>query len=170
MKALVALEDGTVFEGKSFTGPGEAFGEIVFNTGMTGYQEILTDPSYFKQIITMTVPHVGNTGINREDIESAKIWVSGFVVRSLSPVVSNWRNVGDLDGYLKEQGKIGLSEVATRARRTALQSEAVLRNCGRPAARCPARVPLSAAASAGFPRESANWRATASCLLVCPSR
>ena len=90
-------------------------GELVFNTSMTGYQEILTDPSYYRQIVTMTVPHVGNTGINPEDVESDRVWVSGFVVRALSPVVSNWRNKGDLNGYLKEQGVIGLSGVATRA-------------------------------------------------------
>ena len=114
-KGVLVLEDGRIFKGEGFGIDGVQTGEAVFNTSMTGYQEILTDPSYYKQIITMTVPHVGNTGINLEDIESSRIWVSGFVVRSLSPVVSNWRNRGNLDGYLKEQGVIGLSEVATRA-------------------------------------------------------
>ncbi len=115
MQGIIALEDGRLFPGVGFGADGVETGEVVFNTSMTGYQEILTDPSYYKQIITMTVPHVGNTGINPEDIESSRSWVSGFVVRSLSPVVSNWRNEGTLDGFLKEQGVIGLTEVSTRA-------------------------------------------------------
>jgi carbamoyl-phosphate synthase small subunit len=115
MQGILALEDGSLFHGTGFGAEGVETGEVVFNTSMTGYQEILTDPSYYRQIITMTVPHVGNTGINPEDIESAKSWVAGFVVRSLSPVVSNWRNQGTLDGFLKEQGVIGLTEVATRS-------------------------------------------------------
>lgn len=114
-KGVLVLEDGRIFKGEGFGVEGVQAGEVVFNTSMTGYQEILTDPSYYKQIVTMTVPHVGNTGVNLEDIESSQIWVSGFIVRSLSPVVSNWRNRGDLDSYLKEKGVIGLSEVATRA-------------------------------------------------------
>lgn len=114
-KGVLVLEDGRIFEGQGFGIEGVQTGEIVFNTSMTGYQEILTDPSYYKQIVTMTVPHIGNTGINLEDVESAQSWVSGFIVRSLSPVVSNWRNRGNLDGFLKEQGVIGLSEVSTRA-------------------------------------------------------
>jgi carbamoyl-phosphate synthase small subunit len=114
-KGLLALEDGKTFEGVGFGAEGVQTGEIVFNTSMTGYQEILTDPSYHKQIVTMTVAHVGNTGVNLEDVESEKIWVSGFVVRSLSPLVSNWRNTGTLDEYLKSQNVIGLSEVGTRA-------------------------------------------------------
>ncbi len=114
MKGMLALEDGTLFPGEGFGAEGVQTGEVVFNTSMTGYQEILTDPSYYRQIITMTVPHIGNTGINLEDEESEKIWVSGFVVRSLSPIVSSWRNHGTLDEYLKAQNVIGLSEVATR--------------------------------------------------------
>lgn len=114
-KGLLALEDGRTFTGVGWGAEGVQTGELVFNTSMTGYQEILTDPSYHRQIITMTVPHVGNTGINLEDVESERVWVSGFVVRSLSPVVSNWRNRGDLDGYLKDQGVIGLSDAPTRA-------------------------------------------------------
>lgn len=85
MQGLLALEDGTLYAGAGFGASGVQTGEIVFNTSMTGYQEILTDPSYYRQIITMTVPHVGNTGINTEDVESSRSWVSGFVVRSLSP-------------------------------------------------------------------------------------
>ncbi|RMG76120.1 MAG: carbamoyl phosphate synthase small subunit, partial [Chloroflexi bacterium] len=104
MKGLLALEDGNVFPGEGWGAQGVTTGEIVFNTSMTGYQEILTDPSYYKQIVTMTVPHVGNTGINLEDTESHRVWVSGFVIRALSPVVSSWRNRGDLDSYLQDQG------------------------------------------------------------------
>lgn len=115
MDGMLALEDGTLFPAVGFGAEGVQTGELVFNTSMTGYQEILTDPSYYRQIVTMTVPHVGNTGINPEDVESSKVWVSGFVVRSLSPVVSNWRNRGSLEDYLKSQGIIGLTEVATRS-------------------------------------------------------
>ncbi|MDX2160776.1 MAG: glutamine-hydrolyzing carbamoyl-phosphate synthase small subunit [bacterium] len=115
MRALLALEDGRTFSGEGFGAEGVQTGEIVFNTSMTGYQEILTDPSYHKQIVTMTVPHVGNTGINPDDTESERVWVAGFVVRQLSPTVSNWRSQRSLDGYLREQGVIGISGVATRA-------------------------------------------------------
>lgn len=127
MQGLLALEDGTLFPGVGFGAEGVQTGEVVFNTSMTGYQEILTDPSYHRQIVTMTVPHIGNTGINLEDIESEKVWVSGFVVRSLSPIVSNWRNRGDLDSYLKAQGVIGLSEVSTRALVRKLRDVGVMR-------------------------------------------
>ncbi len=115
MQAVLVLEDGRVFPGEGFGAEGISAGEIVFNTSMTGYQEILTDPSYHRQIVTMTVPHVGNTGVNLEDPESGKVWVAGFVVRSLSPIVSNWRNRGDLGTYLEDNGVIGVSAVATRA-------------------------------------------------------
>lgn len=114
-KGVLALEDGSVFSGLGFGVEGVKAGELVFNTSMTGYQEILTDPSYYEQIVTMTVPHVGNTGINLEDVESTRVWVSGFVVRALSPVISNWREKGSLDAYLREQGVIGLTEMPTRA-------------------------------------------------------
>ncbi|MEL7435045.1 MAG: glutamine-hydrolyzing carbamoyl-phosphate synthase small subunit [Chloroflexota bacterium] len=126
-KGVLVLEDGRIFEGEGFGIEGVETGEVVFNTSMTGYQEILTDPSYYKQIITMTVPHVGNTGINKEDVESRKSWVSGFVVRSLSPVVSNWRNRGTLDGFLKDNGKIGLSGIATRALVRHIREKGVMR-------------------------------------------
>ena len=115
MKAVLVLEDGRVFPGEGFGAEGVSTGEIVFNTSMTGYQEILTDPSYHRQIVAMTVPHVGNTGVNLEDPESVKVWVAGFVVRSLSPIVSNWRNRGDLATYLKDNGIIGVTSVSTRA-------------------------------------------------------
>ncbi len=126
-KAILVLEDGRTFAGEGFGVEGVMTGEVVFNTSMTGYQEILTDPSYHRQIITMTVPHVGNTGINLEDIESSRVWVSGFVVRSLSPIVSNWRNRGDLSNYLRDQGVIGISEVATRALVRHIRDKGVMR-------------------------------------------
>jgi carbamoyl-phosphate synthase small subunit len=126
-KGVLVLEDGRLFSGEGFGREGIETGELVFNTSMTGYQEILTDPSYYKQIVTMTVPHVGNTGINLEDVESSKVWVSGFIVRALSPVVSNWRNRGDLDAYLKEHGVIGISEVATRALVRHIREQGVMR-------------------------------------------
>lgn len=127
MIGCLALEDGRIFKGTGFGAEGVQTGELVFNTSMTGYQEILTDPSYHKQIVTMTVSHVGNTGINLLDPESERIWVSGFVVRSLSPVVSNWREQGDLDTYLKAQGIMGLSDVATRALVRHIRSVGVMR-------------------------------------------
>ena len=127
MQGLIALEDGRTFTGTGFGADGVQTGELVFNTSMTGYQEILTDPSYYKQIVTMTVPHVGNTGINPEDVESQKVWVSGFVVRSLSPTVSNWRSERDLDGYLRDQGVIGLADVATRALVRHIREKGVMR-------------------------------------------
>ncbi|GAB4508598.1 MAG: glutamine-hydrolyzing carbamoyl-phosphate synthase small subunit [Anaerolineae bacterium] len=127
MRGWLALEDGRVFPGEGWGAEGIQTGELVFNTAMTGYQEILTDPSYYRQIITMTVPHVGNTGVNLEDVESEKVWVSGFVVRSLSPVVSNWRQQSDLNSFLKEQGVIGLTEVATRALVRYIREKGVMR-------------------------------------------
>ena len=125
--AALALEDGTVYTGAGCGATGVQTGEAVFNTSMTGYQEILTDPSYYRQIVTMTVPHVGNTGITPEDTESGRVWVSGFVVRSLSPLVSNWRSQRDLDGYLREQGVIGVSEIPTRQLVRHLRTRGVMR-------------------------------------------
>ena len=127
MQAALALEDGRIFPGEGFGAQGVETGEIVFNTSMTGYQEILTDPSYCRQIIAMTVPHVGNTGVNLEDPESARVWAAGFVVRSLSPIVSSWRHRGDLAAYLKDQGIIGVSGVATRALVRHIREKGVMR-------------------------------------------
>ena len=115
MQALLALEDGLVLRGRSFTGPGEALGEVVFNTSMTGYQEILTDPSYKGQIVTMTYPMMGNYGVNTEDIESAGIQVEGFIVKEYHHQPSNWRAKGDLAAYLKAAGKLGVEGFDTRA-------------------------------------------------------
>jgi carbamoyl-phosphate synthase small subunit len=113
--AILALEDGTVFEGRSFGRAGEVTGEVVFNTAMTGYQEVLTDPSYAGQIVTMTYPHIGNYGVNREDVESGRPQVSGFIVREASTMASSWRASGELHRYLDEHGIVGLSEIDTRA-------------------------------------------------------
>jgi carbamoyl-phosphate synthase small subunit len=115
MKALLALEDGTVFCGNTFAGEGEIAGEVVFNTGMTGYQEVLTDPSYKGQIVTMTYPLIGNYGINSEDIESGGIQVEAFVVKEYQPIPSNWRSQETLADYLNEEGKIGIEGIDTRA-------------------------------------------------------
>jgi carbamoyl-phosphate synthase small subunit len=127
MQGLLALEDGRIFKGIGFGAQGVQTGELVFNTSMTGYQEILTDPSYHRQIVTMTVPHVGNTGVNLEDVESAHVWVAGFVVRALSPIVSNWRSRATLNDYLKAQGVIGISEVATRVLVRHIRDKGVMR-------------------------------------------
>jgi carbamoyl-phosphate synthase small subunit len=115
MKAMIALEDGTVFEGNSLGAEGEKEGEIVFNTSMTGYQEIMTDPSYKGQIVTMTYPLIGNYGVNEEDVESKGPKVEGFIVREFSKIVSNWRANGSLLDYLKRHNIIGIEEVDTRA-------------------------------------------------------
>ena len=115
MKALLALEDGTVFCGNTFAGEGETSGEVVFNTGMTGYQEVLTDPSYKGQIVTMTYPLIGNYGINSQDVESSRIQVEGFVVREYEPMPSNWRSEEALADYLNRQGIIGIEGIDTRA-------------------------------------------------------
>jgi len=115
LQALLALEDGLVLKGRSFTGEGEAAGEVVFNTSMTGYQEILTDPSYKGQIVTMTYPMMGNYGINLEDIESRGIQVEGFIVKEYHPHPSNWRAQGDLAEYLRASGKLGVEGFDTRA-------------------------------------------------------
>lgn len=115
MKALVALEDGTIYEGESFTGQGEAYGEIVFNTGMTGYQEVLTDPSYKGQIVTMTYPLIGNYGVNPEDMESAGIQVEAFLVKEYNAIPSNHRATGALADFLKDHGVLGVQGLDTRA-------------------------------------------------------
>ncbi|MFD1860618.1 carbamoyl-phosphate synthase small subunit [Aeromicrobium camelliae] len=113
--ALLVLEDGRVFRGESYGAAGTTVAEIVFNTGMTGYQETLTDPSYRGQIVVMTAPHIGNTGANLEDFESRKVWVSGYVVRDPARVPSNWRSTQSLDDLLSSQGVVGISGVDTRA-------------------------------------------------------
>ncbi len=115
MKAKLALEDGTVFAGESFGAEGEKSGEVVFNTAMSGYQEILTDPSYKGQIVTMTYPHIGNTGVNGEDFESGRLWVEGFVAREFSPVQSNHRADRTLRDFLRDHGIPAIHGIDTRA-------------------------------------------------------
>lgn len=115
MKAIIALEDGTVFHGRSFTGGGEARGEIVFNTGMTGYQELITDPSYKGQIVTMTYPLIGNYGVNPHDVESGAIQVEAFVMREYEDDYSNWRATASLKNYLVKNKILGIDQVDTRA-------------------------------------------------------
>jgi carbamoyl-phosphate synthase small subunit len=114
-KAYFVLDDGRIFEGRSWAATGKTFGEAVFQTGMTGYQETLTDPSYHKQVVVMTAPHIGNTGVNSHDNESSKIWVAGFVVRNPSSLTSNWRSENDLEAEMISQGIIGIAGVDTRA-------------------------------------------------------
>jgi carbamoyl-phosphate synthase small subunit len=114
-KAFFVLDDGRIFEGTSWAASGKTFGEAVFQTGMTGYQETLTDPSYHKQVVVMTAPHIGNTGVNAYDNESKKYWVAGFVVRNPSSLTSNWRSENDLEAELISQGIVGIQGVDTRA-------------------------------------------------------
>ena len=125
----MALEDGSVFRGTGFGADGTVCGEVCFNTSMTGYQEILTDPSYKAQIVTMTYPQIGNYGINDVDMESYKSHLSGFVVRELSPVVSNWRANRSLDDYLKEEGIPGLEGIDTRALTKKLRVAGSMKGC-----------------------------------------
>jgi carbamoyl-phosphate synthase small subunit len=125
----LVLEDGTAFPGRSVGAPGEAFGEAVFNTSMTGYQEVLTDPSYKGQIVAMTYPHIGNYGVNEEDAESRRPWVEGFVMRELSPVASNFRSSESLDAYLKRHGVVALDGIDTRALTLTLRRQGSMR-CG----------------------------------------
>ena len=113
-RALLVLEDGTTLRGTAFGADGETFGEMVFNTGMTGYQETLTDPSYCRQIVAMTAPHIGNTGVNETDPESGQAWVSGYVVREPARLASSWRATRDLDAYLRAEGVTGIAVRGTR--------------------------------------------------------
>ncbi|MCP9959707.1 glutamine-hydrolyzing carbamoyl-phosphate synthase small subunit [Streptomyces sudanensis] len=125
--AVLVLEDGRSFRGRAYGAVGETFGEAVFSTGMTGYQETLTDPSYHRQVVVMTAPHVGNTGVNDEDMESARIWVSGYVVRDPARTPSNWRSTRSLDEELARQGVVGISGVDTRALTRHLRERGAMR-------------------------------------------
>jgi carbamoyl-phosphate synthase small subunit len=126
-KAFLVLDDGRIFEGKSWAATGRTFGEAVFQTGMTGYQETLTDPSYHKQVVVMTAPHIGNTGVNTQDNESRKIWVAGFVVRNPSTITSNWRSEKDLEAELIEQSIVGIQGIDTRALTRHLRDRGAMR-------------------------------------------
>jgi len=125
--AYLVLDDGRIFDGYSWAASGETFGEAVFSTGMTGYQETLTDPSYHRQIVVMTAPHIGNTGMNKSDEESKKIWVSGFVVRNPSPISSNWRSEKSLEQELIDYQVVGIQGVDTRALTRHLRDRGAMR-------------------------------------------
>jgi carbamoyl-phosphate synthase small subunit len=127
LPAVLVLEDGRIFRGRAYGAVGVTFGEAVFSTGMTGYQETLTDPSYHRQVVVMTAPHVGNTGVNDEDPESRKIWVSGYVVRDPARVPSNWRSRRSLDDELRAQGVVGISGIDTRALTRHLRERGAMR-------------------------------------------
>jgi len=127
MEAILALEDGTMFYGNAAGAEGEARGEVVFNTAMTGYQEVLTDPSYSGQIVTMTCPEIGNYGVSAEDVESRKPQVAGFIIRDESPVASNWRAERTLRDYLVENKVVAISDIDTRALTRQLRSSGVMR-------------------------------------------
>ncbi|MEV4436307.1 glutamine-hydrolyzing carbamoyl-phosphate synthase small subunit [Streptomyces sp. NPDC049555] len=125
--AVLVLEDGRTFRGRAYGAVGATFGEAVFSTGMTGYQETLTDPSYHRQVVVMTAPHVGNTGVNDEDPESARIWVAGYVVRDPARLPSNWRSRRSLDEELERQGVVGISGIDTRALTRHLRERGAMR-------------------------------------------
>ena len=124
--AILVMSDGSVWRGISFGAPGEVIGEVVFNTAVTGYQEILTDPSYKGQMVTMTYPLIGNVGVNEEDVESGKVWVEGFIVREISPLASNWRARKTLPEYLVENGIPGIEGIDTRALTRRLRIEGAM--------------------------------------------
>jgi len=126
-RAVLVLEDGRVMHGECYGASGVTFGEAVFSTGMSGYQETLTDPSYHRQVVIMTAPHIGNTGVNDEDAESSQIWVAGYVVRDPSRVSSNWRSKGDLASALEAQGVVGISGIDTRALTRHLRERGAMR-------------------------------------------
>src|SRR4051794_24921304 len=125
--AILVLEDGRTFRGAAYGALGETFGEAVFTTGMTGYQETLTDPSYHRQVVVQTAPQIGNTGVNAEDDESDKIWVAGYVVRDPARRPSNWRSTGDLGERLAAEGVVGISGIDTRALTRHLRSRGAMR-------------------------------------------
>ncbi|MBU8860118.1 MULTISPECIES: glutamine-hydrolyzing carbamoyl-phosphate synthase small subunit [unclassified Micromonospora] len=125
--AILVLEDGRTFHGEAYGSVGETFGEAVFNTGMTGYQETLTDPSYHRQVVVQTAPHIGNTGVNGSDDESDRIWVAGYVVRDPARISSNWRATGGLEDRLAAEGVVGISGVDTRALTRHLRERGAMR-------------------------------------------
>lgn len=127
--AILALEDGSVFHGVSIGAEGHTVGEVVFNTALTGYQEILTDPSYCRQIVTLTYPHIGNVGVTSEDAESPGVYAAGLVIRELSPIVSNWRSEQSLDAYLKERNVVAIADIDTRRLTRLLREKGALNGC-----------------------------------------
>jgi carbamoyl-phosphate synthase small subunit len=127
--AILALEDGTVFRGLSIGACGQSVGEVVFNTALTGYQEILTDPSYARQMVTLTYPHIGNTGVNEEDEESNEIWASGLIIRDLPLLASSWRKQASLDEYLQKRNTVGIADIDTRKLTRILREKGALGGC-----------------------------------------
>ena len=127
--AILALADGTVFKGQSIGADGATSGEVVFNTAMSGYQEILTDPSYCRQIVTLTYPHIGNTGCNAEDFESAANHAAGLVIRDLPRQASNWRCQDDLGSYLKKHGIVAIADIDTRKLTRILREKGAQAGC-----------------------------------------
>ncbi len=166
-RCILALEDGTVLIGTTFGARGTQTGEVVFNTSMSGYQEILTDPSYCQQIVTMTAPQIGNYGINREDVESSKPQVSGFVVREVSRCASNHRSTYRIQDYLAETGVIGISNVDTRALTRKLRVDGAMRGVITTEIADPAECVRMAEAASGMsgadlvsvvaPKDSTTW-------------
>ncbi len=146
--AVLALEDGSLFTGESIGVAGQAVGEVVFNTAMTGYQEILTDPSYAKQIVTLTYPHIGNTGVNAEDMESERVYAAALVIRDLPPQVSNWRAEQDLPSFLRKQRVVAIAGIDTRRLTRLLREKGAQNGCliaGGPRARLDTKRALAAA-------------------------
>jgi carbamoyl-phosphate synthase small subunit len=127
--AILVLEDGSIFRGKSIGADGESIAEVVFNTAMTGYQEILTDPSYAKQMVTLTYPHIGNTGTNSEDVESEHVWAAGLIIRDLPLLASNWRNQQTLQEYLADNGVQAIADIDTRRLTRILRTKGALAGC-----------------------------------------
>ncbi|HQA35402.1 MAG TPA: carbamoyl-phosphate synthase domain-containing protein, partial [Casimicrobium huifangae] len=127
--AILALADGTVFRGRSIGAAGQTTAEVVFNTSLTGYQEILTDPSYAGQFVTLTYPHIGNVGVNREDVESRKVFASGLIIRDLPAVVSNFRAEQPLDAYLRDAGVVGIADIDTRKLTRILRDKGAQNGC-----------------------------------------
>ncbi len=161
VRAILALEDGAVFEGRSFGSRGETLGEVVFNTSLSGYQEVLTDPSYAGQIVAMTYPHIGNYGVNWDDVESHRPQVAGFVVREVSTVASSWRASGELHRYLVEAGVVGIAEIDTRALTRHLRTHGAMR--GILSTECTDREALVARARTSRSMVGADLARTVSC-------
>lgn len=127
--AILVLADGSVFSGKSVGASGKTVGEVVFNTSMTGYQEILTDPSYAEQIVTLTYPHIGNVGVNPNDMESDRLWAAGLIIRELSPIVSNWRAENSLQNYLIKNNLVAIADIDTRHLTRILRDKGAQHGC-----------------------------------------
>jgi carbamoyl-phosphate synthase small subunit len=127
--AILALADGSIFRGESIGADGHTVGEVVFNTAMTGYQEILTDPSYARQIVTLTYPHIGNTGTVEDDAESFQVWAAGLVIRDLPLLASNWRNTRTLPDYLKDNGTVAIAGIDTRRLTRILREKGAQNGC-----------------------------------------